>query len=95
MKKDFKFLSIDTVDVNIYLRSLLLFEYFMKNLKIATRNSTLALWQANYIKDLLTAKCNDLKCEIIPIITQGDRDKASSLKHMGGKELLSKSSSWL
>ena len=63
----------------------LLFENFMKNLKIATRNSTLALWQANYIKNLLTAKYNDLKCEIVPFITQGDRDKSLSLKHMGGK----------
>ena len=57
----------------------------MKNLKIATRNSTLALWQANYIKNLLTAKYNDLKCEIVPFITQGDRDKTLSLKQMGGK----------
>jgi hydroxymethylbilane synthase len=62
-----------------------LFENFMKNLKIATRNSTLALWQANYIKHLLKAKYNDLRCEIIPFITQGDRDKTLSLKHMGGK----------
>ena len=57
----------------------------MKNLKIATRNSTLALWQANHIKHLLKAKHNDLRCEIIPFITQGDKDKTLSLKHMGGK----------
>ena len=57
----------------------------MKNLKIATRNSTLALWQANYVKSLLLAKYNDLKCEVIPLTTQGDRDKTSSLKFMGGK----------
>ena len=63
----------------------MLFENFMKNLKIATRNSTLALWQANYIKNLLTAKYNGLKCEIVPFITQGDREKTLSLKHMGGK----------
>ena len=64
---------------------MLLFENFMKNLKIATRNSTLALWQANYVKNLLTAKYNELKCEIVPFITQGDREKTSSLKYMGGK----------
>ena len=57
----------------------------MKNLKIATRKSTLALWQANYVKSLLLAKYSDLKCEVIPFTTQGDRDKTSSLKFMGGK----------
>ena len=60
-------------------------ENLMKNLKIATRNSTLALWQANHVKSLLLAEYKDLKCEIIPFITRGDRDKTSSLKFMGGK----------
>ena len=63
----------------------LLFENCMKNLKIATRNSTLALWQANHIKNLLVSKYDDLSCEIVPFVTKGDRDKNSSLKNMGGK----------
>ena len=66
----------------------------MKKLKIATRNSTLALWQANYIKHLLKAKYNDLRCEIVPFITQGDRDKTLSLKHLGGKGAFVKELEW-
>ena len=78
--------NVEEIRKSIYeIDLLLLFENFMKNLKIATRNSTLALWQAHYIKNLLTAKYNDLKCEIVPFITQGDRDKTLSLKQIGGK----------
>ena len=44
-------------------------ENFMKNLKIATRNSTLALWQANHVKSLLLAEHKNLKCEIVPFNT--------------------------
>ena len=76
---------MDELNVNIYLYLVFLSENFMKNLKIATRNSTLALWQANHVKSLLLAEYKDLKCEIIPFITRGDRDKTSSLKFMGGK----------
>ena len=66
----------------------------MKNLKIATRNSTLALWQANHIKNLLISRYDDLDCEIVPFITQGDKDKISSLKNMGGKGAFVKELEW-
>ena len=72
----------------------LLFENCMKNLKIATRNSTLALWQANHIKNLLISRYDDLACEIVPFITQGDKDKISSLKNMGGKGAFVKELEW-
>ena len=62
----------------------------MKNLKIATRNSTLALWQANHVKSLLLAEHKNLKCEIVPFVTQGDRDKKLPLKFMGGKRVFVK-----
>ena len=67
----------------------------MKNLKIATRNSTLALWQANHVKSLLLAEHKNLKCEIVPFVTQGDRDKKLPLKFMGGNALSLKSLNWL
>ena len=86
---------MDALNVNIYLYLVFLSENFMKNLKIATRNSTLALWQANHVKSLLLAEYKDLKCEIIPFITRGDRDKTSSLKFMGVKALSLKSLKWL
>ncbi|MEE6081869.1 hydroxymethylbilane synthase, partial [Avibacterium paragallinarum] len=41
-------------------------------LKIATRRSPLALWQANYIKDRLTQLYPHLQVELIPMVTKGD-----------------------
>jgi len=57
----------------------------MKILRIATRQSALALWQANHIKHLLESSHQSLRCEIIGMTTQGDRDKTSPLSQMGGK----------
>lgn len=57
----------------------------MKILRIATRQSALALWQANHIKHLLETSHESLRCEIIGMSTQGDRNKTSPLSQMGGK----------
>ncbi len=57
----------------------------MKTIRIATRESALALWQANHVKDLLEQHHPELTCELIGMTTQGDRDKASPLSQMGGK----------
>ena len=44
----------------------------MKTIKIGTRQSPLALWQANKVASLLEAKgCN---VEIIPITSEGDNN---------------------
>lgn len=57
----------------------------MEKLRIATRQSALALWQANHIKSLLEAGHAELQCEIIGMTTLGDRNKTSPLSQMGGK----------
>ena len=59
--------------------------YSMKKLRIATRQSALALWQANHIKSLLESAHAELHCEIIGLTTLGDRNKSSPLSQMGGK----------
>ena len=57
----------------------------MKTLRIATRKSSLALWQANHVSDLIQKRHGDLECQIVPIITEGDRKNNASLREMGGK----------
>ena len=57
----------------------------MKKLRIATRQSVLALWQANHIKSLLESAHAELQCEIVGMTTLGDRNKSSPLSQMGGK----------
>lgn len=57
----------------------------MKKIRIATRESALALWQANHIKTLLETQHDGLECEIVGMTTEGDRNKVSPLSQMGGK----------
>ena len=40
----------------------------MKSIRIATRNSPLALWQANYVKDQLQKAHSDLLVEIVEVV---------------------------
>lgn len=53
-------------------------------LKLGTRGSPLALWQANYIADLLRPIVAPRPVELVLIETHGDRDQASALSAMGG-----------
>ena len=57
----------------------------MEKLRIATRQSALALWQANHIKGLLESAHAELQCEIVGMTTLGDRNRTSPLSLMGGK----------
>ena len=43
-----------------------------KNIRIGTRSSKLALWQANFIREFLFSNFVDLDVTIIPITTEGD-----------------------
>lgn len=61
-----------------------------KLIRIATRESVLALWQANYIKDALIAKFPHLKVELVGITTEGDRRLEVALAKAGGKGLFVK-----
>lgn len=59
-------------------------------LRIATRQSVLALWQANYVRDLLLDSNSALQVEIIGFTTEGDRNQRSPLSKIGGKGLFVK-----
>ena len=61
-----------------------------KTLKIATRQSPLALWQANYVKDRLQQQYPDLTIELVPMVTKGDVILDSPLAKIGGKGLFVK-----
>lgn len=61
-----------------------------KTLKIATRQSPLALWQANYVKDSLQQLYPDLTVELVPMVTKGDVILDSPLAKIGGKGLFVK-----
>jgi hydroxymethylbilane synthase len=56
-----------------------------RKVRIATRGSQLALWQANYVASLLTAR--GLSTELNVIKTTGDRVQDRFLHEIGGKGL--------
>ncbi|WP_419419336.1 hydroxymethylbilane synthase [Legionella sp. D16C41] len=61
-----------------------------KILHIATRQSPLALWQANFIADLIKAKRPDISVELLPMVTSGDKFSKGKLQAIGGKGLFVK-----
>ena len=61
-----------------------------RKLRIATRKSPLALWQANFVRQSLKRIDRDLQIEILPMSTQGDRVLDSPLAKIGGKGLFVK-----
>lgn len=63
---------------------------FMKTLKIATRQSPLALWQAEYIRARLQELHPDLTVELVKFVTQGDKILDTPLAKIGGKGLFVK-----
>lgn len=60
------------------------------HLRIGTRASQLALWQASHVADLLKKHHPDIKIEIIPIKTKGDMIINQLLNEIGGKGLFLK-----
>lgn len=62
----------------------------MKTLKIATRQSPLALWQAKHIRARLEAMHADLTVELVTFVTQGDKILDTPLAKIGGKGLFVK-----
>lgn len=59
-------------------------------LRIATRQSPLALWQAHYVKDALMANHPGLIVELVPMVTRGDVILDTPLAKVGGKGLFVK-----
>ncbi len=62
----------------------------MNTLKIATRNSPLALWQAEHVKQQLINLHPDLNVELVSMTTEGDRFLDAPLVAVGGKGLFIK-----
>jgi hydroxymethylbilane synthase len=59
-------------------------------LRIATRQSRLALWQAEHVAALLRSKHPGLNVVLVPMTTQGDRILDRPLADIGGKGLFIK-----
>ena len=62
----------------------------MKSLRIATRESPLALWQAEFVRDQLQRHHESLEIELVGMTTQGDQWLSSPLSEVGGKGLFIK-----
>lgn len=61
-----------------------------KILRIATRKSPLALWQANHIRGMLLQHWPTLHIELLPMVTSGDKFLKDKLLAEGGKGLFVK-----
>jgi len=61
-----------------------------KIIRIATRQSPLALWQAQYVQKQLMACHPGLKVELVPMVTKGDIILDTPLAKVGGKGLFVK-----
>ncbi|WP_444929308.1 hydroxymethylbilane synthase [Microbulbifer sp. SSSA002] len=59
-------------------------------IRIATRQSALALWQANYVKDRLQQAHPELHIELLPLTSRGDQVLDIPLTKVGGKGLFVK-----
>lgn len=59
-------------------------------MRIATRESPLALWQAEHVRDLLERAHPGLSVTLVPMTTQGDQLLDRSLATVGGKGLFVK-----
>jgi hydroxymethylbilane synthase len=62
----------------------------MHHLRIATRRSALALWQAEHVAALLRERHSGLAVSLVPIVTTGDRIQDRPLADVGGKGLFIK-----
>ncbi len=61
-----------------------------KIFRIATRQSPLALWQAQYVQQRLMAAHPGLRVELVPMVTKGDIILDTPLAKVGGKGLFVK-----
>ena len=62
----------------------------MRIVKIGTRQSQLALWQAEFVRDELLKHHNNIEVELVGITSQGDKTLDIPLSQVGGKGLFLK-----
>ena len=61
-----------------------------KIIRIATRQSPLALWQAEHVAALLVQAYPDVTTELVKMVTRGDKILDAPLAKVGGKGLFVK-----
>ena len=61
-----------------------------REIRIATRKSALALWQAEYVKSRLEQAHPGLTVSLVPMVSRGDKLLDSPLSKIGGKGLFVK-----
>lgn len=59
-------------------------------IRIATRQSALALWQAEYVRSRLLAAHPEIEVSLVPMVSRGDKLLDSPLAKIGGKGLFVK-----
>ena len=62
----------------------------MAVVRIGTRTSQLALWQANHVREALLSTRQGLQVELVEIISEGDKTLDIPLSRVGGKGLFLK-----
>ena len=62
----------------------------MRTIRIATRKSPLALWQANYVRAQLLTNHHDLDVVLLELVSEGDKTLDVPLSAVGGKGLFLK-----
>src|SRR5436189_5431273 len=62
----------------------------VRTLRLGTRGSALALWQANWTKSQLEQRWPEFAVELVPIKTTGDKILDVPLAKIGGKGLFTK-----
>jgi hydroxymethylbilane synthase len=60
------------------------------SIRVGTRGSRLARWQAEWVASALRERCPGLGVELVEIKTHGDRDRNSPLAAIGGTGLFTK-----
>lgn len=61
-----------------------------REIRIATRKSALALWQAEYVKSALEQAHPGLRVSLVPMVSRGDKLLDAPLAKIGGKGLFVK-----
>lgn len=61
-----------------------------REIRIATRKSVLALWQAEYVKSALEQAHPGLRVSLVPMVSRGDKLLDAPLAKIGGKGLFVK-----
>ena len=84
------FSTEEHLTIVIILSCLYHFKVIMQHIKIATRRSPLALWQAEHVASLIKASCPTINIELVEMVTQGDKILDTALAKIGGKGLFVK-----